>query len=337
MFLLLTACEIAWANGWMVLTAPASAMHVKTVISEVHDSSSPSTIYRWPSRTWIPPAWRATSSRTRAEENVQWDVATLYAKLHLLGPHRSLLPQNTITASDFRTFVSTGSQHAATSGRTRRARSRVSPGARGLSPPGPAWQEIDAARRLPGVRVWKNSNAFPRAWIVHDVEAWPSWKSSDPRTIRAQLPSALLFPGGQPRDFRHTAVVEADTLALSRPADVGVAESATISSEDANRVQLAVTLAAPGLVVLNQFYDPRWEVDVRSDSVTLYGTRIVRTNRIMQGVFLPAGTHHLVFRYVPLDLYWAGAVSLTSWLVVLVGLGVGVGRLQPSARRSAEW
>ena len=60
-----------------------------------------------------------------------------------------------------------------------------------------------------------------------------------------------------------------------------------------------MTLAAPGLLVLNQFYDPRWEVDIRSDSVTRYGTRIVRTNRIMQGVFLPAGTHHLVFRYVP--------------------------------------
>ncbi len=86
-------------------------------------------------------------------------------------------------------------------------------------------------------------------------------------------------------------------------------------------MELEVTLTAPGLVVLNQFYDPRWVVDIRSDTVTAYRTRIVRTNRIMQGVFLPAGTHSLVFRYVPRDLYWAGAVSLLSWLVVLVGLG----------------
>jgi hypothetical protein len=94
-----------------------------------------------------------------------------------------------------------------------------------------------------------------------------------------------------------------------------------VSGEGGNRVELAVTLTAPGLVVLNQFYDPRWVVDIRSDAVTAYRTRTVRTNRIMQGVFLRAGTHCLVFRYVPLDLYGAGAVSLISWLVVLVGLG----------------
>ncbi len=61
--------------------------------------------------------------------------------------------------------------------------------------------EIRSARQLPGVRVWKNLQAFPRAWIVHDVVAWPSWESSDPRAIR-QYYGELLFPLGQPRDFR---------------------------------------------------------------------------------------------------------------------------------------
>jgi hypothetical protein len=324
LFLLLTACEIAWANGWMVLTAPTSAMGATTVMSGVPDPSSPSTIYRWPSRTWVPPEWRWTSSRSRAEENLRWDVATLYAKLHLLGPHRSLLPQSTIVANDFRTFVSTGGQvlpHPSILDVLGVAYLIVPDD---LLPPGPARMEITSSRQLPGVRVWRNLDAFPRAWIVHDVVAWPSWESADPRTIR-QYFSELLFPLGHPRDFRNTAVVESAGPAalpeLSRPANSGATESAKVSGEGGNRVELAVTLTAPGLVVLNQFYDPRWVVDIRSDAVTTYRTRTVRTNRIMQGVFLRAGTHCLVFRYVPLDLYGAGAVSLISWLVVLVGLG----------------
>jgi uncharacterized membrane protein YfhO len=86
-------------------------------------------------------------------------------------------------------------------------------------------------------------------------------------------------------------------------------------------VDLEVALSAPGLVVLNQLYDPHWIVEIQSAGDDRRTTAVVRTNRIMQGVFLPAGRHSLVFRYVPSDLYAAGAVSLASWLVTAAAFG----------------
>jgi uncharacterized membrane protein YfhO len=112
-------------------------------------------------------------------------------------------------------------------------------------------------------------------------------------------------------------------VASATPEDVDQAarESVYVTATRGRRVELDVALSAPGLVVLNQLYDPRWTVSIRSGTDDPRTTSVVRTNRIMQGVFLPAGRHRLVFCYVPRDLYAAGAVSLASWLALAAGLG----------------
>jgi hypothetical protein len=326
--LLLTACDLTWANGWMVVTAPAAAMSQPSVIGRASGAASSCTVYRWPSRAWAPAAWRAASSPHRAEESVRWDVATLFAKLHLLGPYRSLRPQTSLAASDWSAFV--------------RARGAALPhpvvldalGAEYLivpddcEPPGSAWLDIPPACPLPGVKLWRNAQAMPRAWIVHEVQTQLPWTSADPRAIQTYY-DRLIFPGGRPRDFRHMAVVELESAAppaATLPAHAAAVEHASVQSDDPTCVEVAATLAAPGLLVLNQFFDPRWTVAIRSDTAGERSGRIVRTNRIMQGVFLPAGTHQLVFRYVPCDLYGAGVVSLLSWLILLVGVVVAVRR-----------
>ena len=193
--LLLTACEIAWANGWMVLTAPASSLDVKTVISAragspfaVHDLSL--------AIAHVGSARMACDIvRTRAEESVRWDVATLYAKLHLLGPHRSLLPQSSIATSDLRTFVSTGSQSVATSGSTRRAGCRVSPGAGGLSAAGTC---VAGDRQRHAVcRVCVCGRTRRRFRVPGSCTTWRRGRPGRPR-IRGRFASttdALLFPG----------------------------------------------------------------------------------------------------------------------------------------------
>lgn len=319
LLVLLTAGDIAWANGWLVLTAPASAMHTPTVLAAVPSASSPCTVYRWPARTWVPCQWPATSSPDRPAANVRWDTATLYAKLHLLGPHRSLLPQTTISARDFRAFVKAGGDQlpAPTTLDVLGVEYLILPDA-GVAP-APAWQKVAQQPSLPGVHVWKNPHAFPRAWVVHDVEVWPTWESTDPQSIAAYY-RTLLFPQGQPRDLRHTAIVEQTPPALFAPASSTAAEPVRVRAAGAQHVELEATLAAPGLLVLNQFYDPRWVVDVNADSAAPVRTHPVRVNRIMQGVYLPAGTHRLTFSYVPRDLYCAGAVSALSWLALLLGL-----------------
>ncbi len=50
--------------------------------------------------------------------------------------------------------------------------------------------------------------------------------------------------------------------------------------------------------------------------------KILRTNLLMRGVWLPAGHHQVDFYYRPLDFYWGAGLSLTTlvgltgWLIV---------------------
>ncbi|MHB0955296.1 MAG: hypothetical protein ACYC0X_02850 [Pirellulaceae bacterium] len=317
--LLLTACEVAWANGWLILTAPSSSMKVTTVLDRTRVRPSGTSFYRWPSRAWVPDQWRTTASPSRATESLSWDNATLYAKLHLLRSHRSLLPQSTVASHDFRAFLGAGGR-----GVPHPAILDVLGAEQIILPdtyvPGASWGlEPEEVPEVPGVAVWRNPSAFPRAWVVHDVRVWPQFFSSDPQKIRRHF-ADLLFPDGRRRDLRRTAVIECECdsdfvlPAISGAVGPSAGESVSIRAASGCRVELEVVLSSPGLLVLNQLYDSRWRVQAGSED--RLAIPVVRTNRIMQGVFLPAGRHELVFRYVPWDLYAAGAISLASALVL---------------------
>ena len=88
---------------------------------------------------------------------------------------------------------------------------------------------------------------FLRAWIVHDVRVWPPFSSTDPQTIRRHI-EELLLPAAQPRDLRHTAVVECDVafVAARTTAAVGQAarESVYVTAARGRRVELEVALSA---------------------------------------------------------------------------------------------
>ena len=88
-------------------------------------------------------------------------------------------------------------------------------------------------------------------------------------------------------------------------------------AERACRVDVEARLASPGLLVLSNQYDPGWSVTVTSDG-SRWQAELVRTNAVMQGVFLPAGTHRLVFQYVPRGFHIAASVSIAGWLFCLV-------------------
>ena len=117
--------------------------------------------------------------------------------------------------------------------------------------------------------------------------------STDPQTIRRHI-EELLFPARRRATCATRRSWSASRVRVARTAQRTSARPLRIGDVTAargRRVELEVTLSAPGLVVLNQLYDPRWRVDVRSDAATRRTTPVVRTNRIMQGVFLPAGRH----------------------------------------------
>lgn len=307
-------------------------------------------IYRPPRRRWVPRQWLKTSSRQRCEATVRWDRATLFPKYHLLGDFGSIHTYSTMSPRDHGALMRFGDK--------RHPDPAVLDllGVRYLVLPEEVdWPDGVPAASTPhvaNVRVWQNRNAMPRAWVVHRVEAWTPQRSVETRDVKessaassakrragrvrqsfqwkppipAAVPSPtagienrlrrLLYPENRPRDFAQEAVVESREP-IPAVFGTGVLDTCRIVEERANRFEVEASLRNPGLLVVSNRYDPGWSVELVSEG-SGFQPRIVRANVVMQGVFLPAGTHRLVFRYVPRGFHFAAAASLIGCLLCLV-------------------
>lgn len=178
-------------------------------------------------------------------------------------------------------------------------------------------------------RVLRNEAAFPRAWIVHRAYLLPKARGLR-GADRLELNVKILHqgdefwnvPGLPVRDPRGVAWVETDRPGevdrfLSR-AEPDPSETVTVTAtrQDPRRVDLTAVLNSPGLVVVSDMYYPGWYVTVDG-----HPAEILRTNRAMRGVALPAGTHRVVFRYDPPSFRIGIALSLLG-LTALAALVV---------------
>jgi len=133
-----------------------------------------------------------------------------------------------------------------------------------------------------GVRIYRNVDAFPRAFLVHRAEV-----VADPAGVLERLTSPEFDP-------RTTALLETPPpLTLSRPAGE-LAGTATIARYGADEVVINVDAPAPGILVLTDQYYPGWESEVDGTP-----TEILVTDYVFRGVPVKPGTHRVVFRFVP--------------------------------------
>ncbi len=184
-----------------------------------------------------------------------------------------------------------------------------------------------------GMSFGTRRDALPRAWIAHNVEVIPEFHSRSPRAT-FKFTQQFLFPDHQPRDWHTVAVVESDTPVEVDPPveDAETSETCTLVDVDPQRVEIEVTLASRGLVILaDQFY-PGWELTVETDGGPPRRHPILRTNRVQRGAVLPAGKHRLVYRYRPKSVLYGAIISTVSTLALLVAGGVfwWRGRSKPS-------
>ena len=115
-------------------------------------------------------------------------------------------------------------------------------------------------------------------------------------------------PGSRPTDRRRS-----DRF-LSRAAP-DPSEVVTLTRDDPQEVELTAELRSDGLVIVSDFHYPGWSATVDGQPV-----EILKANRAMRGVAVPAGTHHLVFRYQPLS-FRLGIVLSSIGLAATAGLG----------------
>ncbi|MDP8980273.1 MAG: YfhO family protein [Acidobacteriota bacterium] len=151
-----------------------------------------------------------------------------------------------------------------------------------------------------GIKVYRNPDAFPRAWAVQEVIRIP-----DAAETRRFMNDHL--------DQMHSKALTAGPV-KRLPACQGGAGKVEVTQYAPSAVNLAADMICEGLVVLSDTYYPGWRAEVDSKPVP-----IEEVNLAMRGVRVPAGHHEVKFAYRPVSVYaGAGLSGLGSVAVLLL-------------------
>ena len=154
--------------------------------------------------------------------------------------------------------------------------------------------------------VHRLNRVAPRAWLVHQVE-----EVSDEAAL-ARLDAfdfdpaqaALVPPGASPP--------------LAQPA-TGESGRVDILRRTPGSLTLTVTAPADALLVLSEVYYPGWQATVDGQA-----TPIIRTDYVLRGIPIPAGSHRVELSYRPRTVLWGAVVGGGTLGVVLVVAGFRV-------------
>lgn len=166
-------------------------------------------------------------------------------------------------------------------------------GARGL-------EQITAVPKPDGnFALFEFGAALPRAKL------FDRWEVITNETAALQR---LVDPSFDPQQ----TVLVSEAIAPPPSASAQSAGSVTIAEYQPKRIVLKAEAPAPCLLLLNDKYDPNWQVLVNGRS-----QRLLRCNYIMRGVSLPAGSHTIEFHYSP-----PHPMLFVSLAALVLGLGL---------------
>jgi hypothetical protein len=171
----------------------------------------------------------------------------------------------------------------------------------------PSQEEV--FRGQSGVNVYRNPEAFPHAWTVHDAVAV---KSSE---LMARLKSA---------DLRRQTVLVGSAPALESCAG---ADDATVLERRDSRVLVNVSMSCKGMLVVSETYFPGWVAAIDGRSVAIY-----EAYGALRGVVVDAGKHRVEFRYRPVVVYWGALLTAVGVLGALMLAVFG----KPTAARASS-
>ena len=152
---------------------------------------------------------------------------------------------------------------------------------------------VEARKGLGKNVLLRYTGALPRALVYY------SWREAGTNQALRLLASSEWSPEQQ--------VLVPENCGSNDAPDLPV--PAAILSYRHNRVELAVEASANAVVLLNDKYDPDWDVTVDGKQAEL-----LRCNYIMRGVSVPSGRHVVVFTYrpglIPFALSLGGCVAV---------------------------
>jgi hypothetical protein len=152
------------------------------------------------------------------------------------------------------------------------------------------WRPVSGAG---GDRVFENVRAFARAWIVH-------------RALGTSAGDALNAILARRWDPAQAALVSPSAPQLD-PAIGTATESVRIEDLAPTRMVLDATCSSRCLVITSDAVYPGWSARVDATAAP-----ILAADYALRGVVVPAGSHRIVFTFVPWSTYAGAAISLLA-------------------------
>jgi hypothetical protein len=156
------------------------------------------------------------------------------------------------------------------------------------------WDRIPWELPIP-LAAWRNRNVLPRYYLVPEV-----------RSARSLTEATHLLAAADPR---REAVVEG--LRSWKSTAAGTLPPVEVLSYRPERIRLRTTAAQAAYLVIAESWAPGWQASVDSRPARSYPTNVA-----FQGLPLAAGTHDVLFEYVPKPAYAAFAISVLAWLAL---------------------
>ncbi len=339
--LVLLVLDIGLANRWFVATAPSETWNTPGELAAQVQADGASVLYRARVGGWWPGDFQRALSPDRMAEICAWEHQTLFPKHHLLENVTLADSSSSLRPLDRESYWRIGRELRGPASLTPHENVLRLMGVQHVATPAgfrpnptENWHEAE----LPGplaqnARLWRISDPLPKAWIVYQVETLPSLKTpNDPREVDERT-RQVLSKEGAPRDFQRSAVVETDhpLPRFATLVDDPLPADCQVTALSPQRLVVEAELSRPGFLVISQPYFDGWVARRMTDEGPVV-LPIFRTNRIQQGVVLPAGKHHVELSYEPASFYAGAVISTLFWLT----LGIVTAVAYAKRRRSLE-
>ena len=157
-----------------------------------------------------------------------------------------------------------------------------------------------------GWRIYENKNAFPRFYMVPDARILPT--------------SDEVF-----KVINEESVNPKDTVLLAREDVTGyipqgncqnkLLGAVTVQEYNPTSIHLQTNNHCDGFLMSSEIYYPGWQASIDGKN-----TPIWQGNLAFRVIFVPAGIHTIVYRYVPWTLYAGIVISFVTLLACLLFL-----------------
>jgi hypothetical protein len=148
-----------------------------------------------------------------------------------------------------------------------------------------------------GLKVFRNPEAQPRVWTVHDVAGVAD---------RQAAVAAFRAPAFDPS--RQSFVMGEAPATETCPGP----DRVSVVGREPSHVTIEAEMSCAGMVVLNDTFYPGWYASVDGKPAPIY-----EAYGAVRGVVAAAGRHHIEFRYRPLSVYLGVCLSVVGLLGVV--------------------